>query len=330
MIPHASAFGAADVPAKAGLQLASTSVASPPQAGAAAFAPQAHRQHDAWRGAMEQAQLAQWFPQGHDRPASAPALAVRPAPGPPLFVHAFAAAQEQAPAGGEMPEPTRPSSHATERSGDFRATRHGTIDSDSGPASSDPQTSAVHGSPGAAQSDAQPTSRCEPVPVGASLSGVARAPSHARTGEPSVTGLRAPPAAVARSFDIVVALSTLAAVSPTGPGAHPAVAQNHQAQSPTGLDPDVPTSGDRASTPLAAAARAGAPDASPRDAVRIHVDLAPEGARAWLGLDAAHLPLLPVLVRHLSQQLGAAGLRLATLTCNGRPVPRTSFPGDAS
>lgn len=59
---------------------------------------------------------------------------------------------------------------------------------------------------------------------------------------------------------------------------------------------------------------------SPLDEMRIHVELAEEGARVWLGLDAARLADLPGLTRQLEQWLRASGTRLATLVCNGRAV----------
>jgi hypothetical protein len=55
----------------------------------------------------------------------------------------------------------------------------------------------------------------------------------------------------------------------------------------------------------------------PRQPVRLHVQWGDTGAALWLGLDAAFADQAPAIARQLQRALADAGMRLASVTCNG-------------
>lgn len=105
-----------------------------------------------------------------------------------------------------------------------------------------------------------------------------------------------------------------------------AVHQTPLRASPASPQLDEP---EEAVPPGARAARTTAPSAeAAHEDVRVHVDIGADGACVWLGLDRSRLASLPGLARHLEKWLRASGVRLSMMVCNGRPVPLNFSQGD--
>jgi len=60
--------------------------------------------------------------------------------------------------------------------------------------------------------------------------------------------------------------------------------------------------------------------ASPKEPVRLHADWSAEGVRLWLGMDADVAGTLPSITLQLQRWLSAQGVRLLSISCNGRAV----------
>jgi hypothetical protein len=64
--------------------------------------------------------------------------------------------------------------------------------------------------------------------------------------------------------------------------------------------------------------------ATPRPPLRLHLEWSEDGVRAWLGVDLQRAGPIELVLPEVTQQLrtrcGAAGVRLRSLVCNGRPA----------
>ncbi len=60
--------------------------------------------------------------------------------------------------------------------------------------------------------------------------------------------------------------------------------------------------------------------ATPRDPIRLHADWSTDGVRLWLGMDASMGAALQSVTTHLQRWLSAQGVRLLSISCNGRLV----------
>jgi len=62
------------------------------------------------------------------------------------------------------------------------------------------------------------------------------------------------------------------------------------------------------------------PATVPKEPVRLHADWSAEGVRLWLGMDADVAGTLPSITLQLQRWLSAQGVRLLSISCNGRAV----------
>jgi hypothetical protein len=70
--------------------------------------------------------------------------------------------------------------------------------------------------------------------------------------------------------------------------------------------------------------------AAPREPLRVHAEWSEVGVRVWIGADPQVLADLAELMRQLQQWLGAQGLRLLGVVCNGRDVWTADDPAPAT
>ena len=61
-------------------------------------------------------------------------------------------------------------------------------------------------------------------------------------------------------------------------------------------------------------------EAAAREPIRLHADWSSDGVRLWLGLDASLAAALPTIAAQLQRWLSIQGVRLLSISCNGRPV----------
>ncbi|RYF52379.1 MAG: hypothetical protein EOO27_28645 [Comamonadaceae bacterium] len=60
--------------------------------------------------------------------------------------------------------------------------------------------------------------------------------------------------------------------------------------------------------------------AAPREPIRLHADWSAEGLHLWLGMDASQLASLQSITAQLQRWLSTQGLKLLSMSCNGRVV----------
>jgi hypothetical protein len=81
-------------------------------------------------------------------------------------------------------------------------------------------------------------------------------------------------------------------------------------------------SGERAKADPAASVQRGATArvAAANEPIRLHADWSAEGVRLWLGMDAPAADALQAITLQLQRWLSAQGVRLLSISCNGRVV----------
>jgi hypothetical protein len=77
------------------------------------------------------------------------------------------------------------------------------------------------------------------------------------------------------------------------------------------------------------AAMAGSQSGAPREPIRLHADWSEEGVRLWLGMDASHLGSLELINAQLQRWLSTQGLKLLSMSVNGRTVDQAHQPNDS-
>lgn len=259
----------------------------------------AQRRHGSWRQAMEQAQLAEWFQPGRGRAGG----------DEPGGTQAQAAARASA----RQPQARELGLRHALHSGDAGRPQERVREqvTDQAP---HPQASAAQAAIPGVHQDAAPLA----TPSAASIDAAAAAPA-------------------AESIVAAVMARVVPALSAAGEPAGRTGSAPIETTKPVQLRPlqGLPTpralptepAGKEATAEGVAAPRPAA--AEPPPPVRVHVDWQGQAAHVWLGVDREQLPNLPGLLRQLEQRLQAAGLRLASVTCNGRPVhPRPTSGGE--
>lgn len=263
----------------------------------------AQRRHGNWRQAMEQAQLAEWFQPGRERAAGEEA----PAP------------QAQAQAQASPRAPLRPA-QASEL-----GLRHALRASDAQQVQESAQEQARERTP---QQDASLPSTARPPVAQAAAPLAAADPAPANAADFAAAANSIVAAVMARIFPPQQAVGELAARAGAPPVGMASPMPLRPLQGlPTPRPHPAESAGKETRAESSAPVRPAAAEAPPP--VRVHVDWQGQAAHVWLGVDREQLPNLPGLLRQLEQRLQAAGLRLASVTCNGRAVqPRPTFGGE--
>lgn len=77
-----------------------------------------------------------------------------------------------------------------------------------------------------------------------------------------------------------------------------------------------------------AANMAGSRSGAPREPIRLHADWSAEGVRLWLGMDASHFGSVELINAQLQRWLSTQGLKLLSMSVNGRVVEQAHQKND--